>query len=69
MATLERLNEVKTEGVIGIGIGGSEHEYPPKPFKSLFEKARRMGFHVNAHAGEAAGPKSIWDTMRTSQKR
>ena len=64
MTTLERLNEVKTEGLIGIGIGGSEHEYPLEPFKLLFEKARRMGFHVSAHAGEAAGPESIWEAIR-----
>ena len=64
MTTLEKLNEVKGEGVIGIGIGGSEHEFPLKPFKSLYEEARRMGFHVNAHAGEAAGPESIWDAIR-----
>ena len=67
MTTLERLNEVKTEGIIGIGIGGSEHEYPLGPFKSVFEKARRMGFHVSAHAGEAAGPGSIWEAIRHLQ--
>jgi adenosine deaminase len=64
MTTLERLNEVKAEGVIGIGIGGSEHEYPPGPFKSVFEKARRMGFRLTAHAGEAAGPASVWGAIR-----
>lgn len=62
--TLEKLIEVREEGVIGIGIGGSEHEYPPAPFRTLFEKARRMGFHVNAHAGEAAGPESVWEAVR-----
>jgi adenosine deaminase len=64
MRTLERLQEVRDEGVIGIGIGGSEHAFPPAPFGPLFEKARRMGFHVSAHAGEAAGPKSIWEAIR-----
>ncbi|MCK4530082.1 MAG: adenosine deaminase [Candidatus Marinimicrobia bacterium] len=61
---LEKLNEVKDKGVIGIGIGGSEHEFPPKPFAGLYEKARNMGFHTNAHAGEAAGPKSIWEAIQ-----
>jgi adenosine deaminase len=64
MTTLKRLNEVKGDGVIGIGIGGSEHEFPPEPFKSLYEEARLMGFHVNAHAGETAGPESIWGAIR-----
>ena len=64
MTTLKRLNEVKGDGVIGIGIGGSEHEFPPEPFKFLYEEARLMDFHVNAHAGEAAGPESIWGAIR-----
>ena len=64
MTTLKKLNEVKSDGVIGIGIGGSEHEFPPEPFESLYEEARRMGFRTNAHAGEAAGTQSIWGAIR-----
>lgn len=64
MVTLEALKEVKGEGVVGVGIGGSEHEYPPAPFSRLFEKAKAAGFHVNAHAGEAASARSIWDAVR-----
>ena len=55
LTTLEKLSEVKEDGVIGIGIGGSEHEFPPEPFGSLYEEARRVGFYTTAHAGEAAG--------------
>jgi len=64
MITLEQLQEVINLGVIGIGIGGSEHEFPPRPFKPLYEEARKMGFHTNAHAGEAAGAQSIWEAIR-----
>lgn len=64
MATLAQLREVKELGVVGIGIGGSEHEFPCAPFKGLYEAARSMGFHTNAHAGEAAGAQSIWDAVR-----
>ncbi|UCE40112.1 MAG: adenosine deaminase [Candidatus Aminicenantes bacterium] len=64
MATLKKLNEVKSEGIIGIGLGGSEHEFPPEPFKSLCEEARLMDFHINAHAGEAAGAESIWGAIK-----
>jgi adenosine deaminase len=63
MVTLAQLKEVKGLGVVGIGIGGSEHAFPPAPFKRLYEAARSMGFHTNAHAGEAAGPGSIWDAV------
>lgn len=64
MATLKKLEEVKRAGVIGIGMGGSEHRYPPAPFSGLYEEARRMGFHTTVHAGEAAGPQSVWDAIR-----
>ena len=67
MTTLKKLNEVKEEGVIGIGLGGSEHEFPPEPFESLYEEARRMAFHVTAHAGEAEGPESIWGAIKVLQ--
>ncbi len=63
MRILEQLQEVREFGVVGIGIGGSEHEFPPGPFKKVFEAARHMGFHTNAHAGEAAGARSIWDAI------
>ena len=63
LKVLEQLEEVKEYGIVGIGIGGSEHEYPPAPFRELFERARAAGFHVNAHAGEAAGAQSVWDAI------
>ncbi len=61
---LEQLSEVRGLGVVGIGIGGSEHAFPPAPFARLYEAARSLGFHTNAHAGEAAGADSIWDAVR-----
>lgn len=64
IAILSHLHEIKNLGVIAIGIGGSEHEYPAAPFKPVYEAARKMGFHTNAHAGEAAGAPSIWETIR-----
>ena len=67
MRTLMELNGVRSLGVVGIGIGGSEHEYPPAPFEPLYCEARRLGFHTTAHAGEAAGPESIWDAIRRLQ--
>jgi adenosine deaminase len=67
LAVLKQLSEVRSLGVLGIGIGGSEHEFPPGPFKPVYEEARRMGFHTNAHAGEAMGAASIWDAIRYLQ--
>ena len=64
IAILSQLHEVRDLGVIAIGIGGSEQKFPPGPFKPLYEEARKMGFHTNAHAGEAAGAQSIWEAIR-----
>jgi adenosine deaminase len=63
MRTLEILNEVRDQGVIGVGLGGSEHNYPASLFKSVYDQARKMGFHTTAHAGEAAGPESVWEAI------
>jgi adenosine deaminase len=62
--TLAKVYEVRNFGVIGIGIGGSEHRFPPEPFAPVYERARRMGFHTSAHAGEGAGPASVWGALR-----
>lgn len=57
--TLARIEEVRDQGIVGIGIGGSEHLFPPEPFAAVYEEARRRGFRTSAHAGEAAGPESV----------
>jgi adenosine deaminase len=65
MAWLREISEVQDLGVIGIGIGGSEQKFPPEPYKEVYEEARRLGFRTSAHAGEAAGPESIWGAVRS----
>ncbi|UCB50812.1 MAG: adenosine deaminase, partial [Deltaproteobacteria bacterium] len=52
-------------GVVGIGIGGLEQQFPPELFEEVYEKARQLGFHTSAHAGEAAGAASIWGAIRS----
>ncbi len=55
--------EGKNDNIISIDIGGSEEKFPPKPFASVFCRAKKMGFHLVAHAGEAAGSRSIWEAV------
>jgi adenosine deaminase len=57
--TLRDVVEVRDQGVIGIGLGGSEHNYPAQMFEQVFEDARRFGLHTTAHAGEASGADSV----------
>jgi aminodeoxyfutalosine deaminase len=46
-------------GVVGLGLGGKEAEYPPEPFARAFAIAREGGLGSVPHAGEAAGVPSI----------
>ena len=63
MEVLDWVQE-KLDHIVSVDIGGSEHNFPPKPFAPVYEEARKMGLHLVAHAGEAAGPESIWDAIR-----
>ncbi len=64
LAWLRELAEVRQLGIVGIGIGGSEHACPPEPYAAVYEEARSLGFRTSAHAGEAAGPESVWGAVR-----
>ncbi len=46
-------------GVVGIGLGGDEANFPPELYAEPFAFARASGLHAVAHAGEAAGAPSI----------
>ncbi len=61
---LEKIFEVKDQGIIGIGLGGDEVNYPPKLFTQVYELAHKMGFHLTCHAGESAGPDYIWQALQ-----
>ncbi len=59
LATLDALEEARDQGVIGIGLGGSEREHPARDFAAVFARARDRGWHRTAHAGEADGAASV----------
>lgn len=60
--------EGREQGIfIGLGLGGKEVGFPPELFSEVFAEARRQGLHVVAHAGETAGPQSIWGAIRSLQ--
>jgi len=58
------LIEQKGDNVVSVDIGGSEESFPPKPYAPVYQRAKEMGLHLVAHAGEAAGPESIWEAVR-----
>ena len=49
----------RDRGVVGLGLGGPEAEYPPELYARPFQVARDGGLGSVPHAGEAAGPASI----------
>jgi len=53
----------KRDTFIGLGLGGLENGFPPSLFRDNFTEARKAGLKVTAHAGEAAGPDSIWEAL------
>ena len=61
---LEGLLRCRPRSLVGITLGGSEHEYPPAQFKAVYAMARDHGLRLTIHAGEALGPKSVWDAVR-----
>jgi adenosine deaminase len=52
-------------GVVGFGLGGSEAKHPPEEFADAFALAREAGLHSVPHAGELAGPQSVWGALQT----
>ncbi|MCJ7801891.1 MAG: adenosine deaminase, partial [Candidatus Marinimicrobia bacterium] len=61
---LKQILEVKDQGIIGIGLGGKEKEFPPYLFTNAFLEAKREGLRTTCHAGEAAGPDYIWQAIK-----
>jgi aminodeoxyfutalosine deaminase len=49
----------RERGVVGVGLGGLEAEYPPEPYEPAFALARAEGLASVPHAGEVAGPDSV----------
>ena len=50
-------------GMVGVGLGGLEAQYPPEPYGEVFRRARAEGLASVPHAGEVVGPASIWGAL------
>lgn len=48
----------------GMDLAGNEAGYPAEMFAPAFARARGVGLRLTAHAGEAAGPESVWAAVR-----
>jgi adenosine deaminase len=55
---------------IGVGLDSSERGHPPEKFARVFERARSLGLHAVAHAGEEGPPayiESALDVLRVER--
>jgi aminodeoxyfutalosine deaminase len=59
----------KDRNVIGVGIGGDEVKAPPELFRGVYGYAEDNGMRLTAHAGETAGPESIWGALNLHAER
>jgi adenosine deaminase len=57
------------DGIIALGLGGPEIGHPPEKFARSFERALAAGIPCILHAGETAGPESIWSALRVANSR
>jgi adenine deaminase len=58
IATLEEAQPFRDK-LIGVGLDSSEVGHPPEKFARVFERARNLGLHLVAHAGEEGPPAYI----------
>ena len=53
------------DGVVAIGLGGPEVGFPPELYAESFQRAKAAGLGAVPHAGEVAGPESVWGAIET----
>jgi aminodeoxyfutalosine deaminase len=69
MAVAKLAAERVGRGVVALGIGGSEERGPAEWFGEVFAFAKSAGLHLVAHAGESAGPESVWAALALGAER
>jgi aminodeoxyfutalosine deaminase len=65
--TVRYAAKYRDRGVLGVGLGGLEADYPPEPYEPAFDLARELGLASVPHAGEVAGPPSVRGALETLQ--
>ena len=59
----------KERNVVGFGIGGDEKRAGPELFREVYSYCAENGLRLTAHAGETAGPESIWGALNLRAER
>ena len=62
--TVALVDEFRGTRVVALDIAGSEAGFPIDAHVEAFQIAREKRIYRTAHAGEARGPESVWETLR-----
>ncbi len=62
--TVKLTNQFLNKGVVGFDIAADEAGYPIDQHISAFKFAKEHQIPCTAHAGEARGPESVWETLK-----
>jgi adenosine deaminase len=52
------------DALVALDLAGDEANWPGDLFVEHFARARDAGWQITVHAGESAGPESIWQAIR-----
>lgn len=55
--------QLKSHGMVALGLGGDENSLPAADFRRVYDYAASEGLHRVVHAGEMGGPQSIRDAI------
>ena len=64
MQTAKLVEQFAGSRVVALDIAGDEAGFPLDAHIAAYRYARDRGLHRTAHAGEACGPESVWETLR-----
>jgi adenosine deaminase len=64
MATARLVEQFRGSRVVALDIAGDEAGFPLDAHVAAYKFACEKGLMRTAHAGEACGPESVWETLR-----
>jgi adenosine deaminase len=64
MQTARLVEQFRGSRVVALDIAGDEAGFPLDAHVGAYKFAREHGLLRTAHAGEACGPESVWETLR-----
>lgn len=67
MRTAKLVEQFRGSRVVALDIAGDEAGFPLDAHVGAYRYARERGLQSTAHAGEALGPESVWETLRLLQ--